>query len=452
MSDDRINLLISTIKKLYSRSAKTNIQKIFVKTHTADIALILESFSSQERLDLFLMEPSLEKRAKILSHFDGEIQKSLLAELDDEMVSKIVGLMESDDAADLLGELSEEESSKILSEMDLEDSDDVADLLSYPEDSAGGIMVSDFFSLREDISVEQAIQAIQREEDESQILFYIYITNDNGNLLGVLSLKQLLLSRKKELLKDIMNSDVITVGLDMPQADVARIVERYDFLSIPVVNMNNHLEGVITVDDVIDVIREEAEEDLLSMGQAGLDASATVLEHFRARLPWVLFAFLGGVISFLIVTLIKSNVAPDAPWDGLWGVVAYLPLVLSVGTTVGNQTSTIIVSAIISGKLDQGKVKTFFMKEITLGLIMSIIAFFLAGTLSFWVFKDQNLSLTTSIILFVQVFISTILGGFIPFAVNKLGKEAALNVIPVFNMLAETTALMLVIYCFMYVL
>ncbi|MBT4762249.1 MAG: magnesium transporter [Bdellovibrionaceae bacterium] len=452
MSDERINLLISTIKKLSSRGAKTNIQKIFVKTHTADIALILEAFSGKQQLELFEMEPSLENRAEILSHFDSETQKKLLSALDHEMVSKLVGLMESDDAADLLGELSEEESSKILSQMDLEDSDEVADLLSYPEDSAGGLMGTNFLPLGEDLTVEQAIQAIQVEEDDVPILFYIYIINENENLLGVLSLKQLLLSRKTEILKDIMSSDVISVPLDMSQTEVARIVERYDFLSIPVVNGNNHLEGVITVDDVIDVIREEAEEDLLAMGQAGLEVSASVLEHFKARAPWIVFSYFGGILSLALVSYIKADIGANESWLGLWGVIGFLPLVLSVGATVGNQTSTIIVSAIIGSKLNRGQFKTYFLKELILAFIVSTLVSFMTLGLGYWASSDIQLTISISLVLFLQVMLSSVLGGVIPFGMNPLGKEAALNIIPVFNMVAEITALILVIVCFMYIL
>ena len=206
MIDERTQVLITSVKKLFRRGAKHNIRRILSKTHEADVAVLLESFELNERIQLFYLEENEHKRASILSYLSKDPQRETLEHLPKDEVLKLVGLMDSDDAADLLGYLSEEESKEILSSMVKESSEEVADLMGYPEDSAGGLMSSKYLSLGQNLTVDEAIREIQNEENESKVAFYIYVTSETGGLIGVVSLKQLLLSKKSECLKDINDS------------------------------------------------------------------------------------------------------------------------------------------------------------------------------------------------------------------------------------------------------
>ena len=211
--------------------------------------------------------------------------------------------------------------------------------------------------------MNEAVKEIQNEEDDIGVAFYIYVINDNEQLVGVVSLKQLLLSKKSERLKSLMTTDVITVSVDMKQEKVAKVVEHYDFLSVPVVDQGNVLVGVVTVDDILDVIREEAEENLLAMGQAGLGIDASTFERLRARLGWLILSFIGGLMCFGIVYLFGFFGHKEKVMSFMWVIAAFIPLLLSIGATIGSQAATVTVGALRSGKLESKNLVNHLNKE-----------------------------------------------------------------------------------------
>ena len=440
--DERLRILSVTISKLYHRDAIDNIKKVFTKTHTADIATVLETFKPDERIDVFRLEHSLEKRAEILSHFDESVQREILDRLEKKEILKLVPLMESDDAADLLGNMSEEESKEILKAMVKEDSEDVADLLAHPVDSAGGLMTSDYLAVDQTLTVADTIKAIQDSEDENLVVFYIYVLNEGSNLVGVVSLKQLLLSKSSDQLKDLMSREVFSVSLDVYQEEVAKTVERYDFLSLPVVDNNNKLVGVITVDDILDVIREQAEEDLLSMGQAGWEVDASVKEHFKARLPWLLFAFTAGVGCFSIVYFFGSRSAVGI-MERLWLVAAFIPMLLALGGTSGSQAVTVSLGALRAGYSGTEKMKRHFKKELILGLLFSVLFGVVVFLIGESVFSYYQLSESVALVMGLQIFLSMTLGALLPMGMQRLGMDVAFASVPIFTAVADLVAVAL---------
>ena len=440
MIDERTRVLITSVRKLLRRGAEHNIRRIMSKAHEADVAVLLESFELSERIQLFYLEEREDKRASILSYLSKDPQREILEHLPKDEVLKLVGLMDSDDAADLLGYLSEEESKEILSSMVKKDSEEVADLMGYPEDSAGGLMSSEYLSLGQGLSVDEAIREIQNEENESKVAFYIYVTSEQGGLIGVVSLKQLLLSKKSERLKDIMVPEVVSVTIDAHQEQVSKIVERYDFLSLPVVDTQGNLSGVITVDDVLDVIRQEAEEDLLQMGQAGWGINVSIGEHLKARSPWVLLAFVGGALCFSVVYLfgfIKYQYSQMAP---LWLIAAFTPMLLSLGATVGGQSATVAVGVIRSNKLDMFKWSSHLGREIQLGLFFAIILGMFVWLIGEQLFSGYGLSATIALATFFQIILSIIMGSLIPFAFRRVGIDPTVASLPLFTVIADLSA------------
>jgi magnesium transporter len=260
--DARTRMLKATVSKLFRRGAEGNIRRILMRTHTADVASLLENLSTEERIAVFSHISSIDQKAEVISYLKESTQVEILSILTNPEVQEIVSRMDRDDAADLLRRLPEESSKSILNAMVKVDSEEVEELMGYPEGTAGALMSSELIALDENLTASEAIAAIQREDDD-HVAFYIYVTNKRDQLVGVLSLKQLILSRPQQVLRDIMSTDVISVQLTTPHTEVAHVVEKYDFLSVPVVDQEHKLVGVITVDDVIDVIREEATEDFL---------------------------------------------------------------------------------------------------------------------------------------------------------------------------------------------
>ncbi|MCB0422586.1 MAG: magnesium transporter [Bdellovibrionales bacterium] len=436
MNEEQSKMLVATIHKLFSRNALQNIGKIFEKTHAADIAAVLDFFSIEEAKELFQLIESQEKKSEILAHLSEERQQGMLSDLKQDEVLELVSLLEVDDAADLLGALPEEEAQTILNSMVKEVSEEVADLMAYPEDSAGGIMSTDFLALNQDLTVAEATKIIQTEDDDLPITFYIYVVNDNNNLVGVMSLKQLLLSRPHDKLKDLMHPEVITVSLSTDQEEVAKIVEKYDFLSMPVTDGLNKLVGVITVDDVIDVIREEAEEDLMSLGQAGMEHDVAFKVHFIARLPWLLLSLLNGLVCYALIYFLGVGEQDSSATLAVWQFAGFLPILLGVGMTIGNQVTTIMSGAIRAGKVDVGLPLEYLKKELLLAFSFSVL-FFLVVVLLWGALFSWDLGLYLSSALVIQVWLSFVLAVVVPIFLKKVDFDPTSASSPIFSIFSQ---------------
>lgn len=441
MIEERTRMLIATVHKLMSRGAKANIVRILKKTHAADLALLLQYLVPEERIEIFQMIDPIEQRAEVLSHMESDFQEEFVQFLSKEELLRLVALMDSDDAADLLGALPEEESKEILSQMVKEDSQEVADLMGYPEDSAGGLMSSEYLSFNQSLSVAEAIETIQKQGDAGHITFYLYVVNDNKQLVGVVSLKQLLLSKRHDSLKTLMFTDVVSARVDTDQDEVAKVVEKYDFLALPVVDGNNELVGVITVDDVIDVIRESAEEDLLAMGRAGWGVSVSFVDHLKARWPWVALAFVGGLFCFSLIFIFAkmSNTGSDV--GSLWLITAFIPLLLGLGATTGSQSSTVIVGAIRSGRFDMGKARDQIFKEFKLAAVLGLSLAMIVFSLTEWAFAPYNLSLVFALTALTQVALSVSVGSLVPILLYRAGIDPTAISVPLFTILADFGAI-----------
>jgi len=434
---ERTRLLVTTIQKLYHRGAFGNIQKILAKTHHADVSSVLQMLAEDEATEIFRLEKRPEQRAQILSYLESGFQERILAKVSATEASELVGNMESDDAADLLGRLSDDDSKTIIEGLASDESTEVVGLMSYPSDSAGGLMSSDFLSFPETGTVEQVIQALQDDESEKKVTFYVYVVNRTNHLVGVVSLKQLLLSRKSSTLRELMVTNIISVRTETDQEQVATTVARYDFLSVPVVDESNCLVGVITVDDVIDVIKQEAEEDLLSMAQAGRGVNKTWWEHVLARLPWLLATYMVGLCSFtLIRTLIGHEVFEGSH---LWAKVCLMPLLLSVGAMAGNQVATVIMGATRTGDFLGGKLLVHLGREVLTGLMWG--GFFGALTYALARFLLPLDPDPLALIVMLQIFFTVILGLVLPLAMDRMKMDALQLTPPIYASLADLGSL-----------
>lgn len=375
--DQKTKLLANSISKLLRRGAERNIRRMINKTHDADVASVLELLDTDARISVFQLVSDPERQAEILSHLGKKYQLEIAHVYEIGKLQKLLGFMDSDDAADLLGNLPDEMSQSILSGLNRDELQEVEELMSYPEDSAGGLMSSEFLTIDESFTVKQSIEKIQTM-DEDLISFYIYVISESQRLVGVLSLKQLLLSRPQDVLKDIMSTDVISVNIETDQNEVARVVEKYDFLSLPVIDENNELVGVITVDDVIDVIREEAAEDIQAMGMGGANLEESYWTHMKARIPWLLFASAGGALCFF---MLWTTLKPFEVDLRLRNAICLLPLGFFVVSTVSSQTVTMLVSFLrthaASTKRSWADLKKEFAVGISLTLLTSLV--FLIG-------------------------------------------------------------------------
>ena len=418
--DNRIKTLATSINKLNRRGAERNIRKIIKKTHVVDVAEVLESMGTESRLAIFQWIEGDERQAEVLSHLGKNSQIEIAHVLETVHLQKLLSAMESHDAADLLGQLPEEMSQNLLSGLSKDELQDVEELMAYPDDAAGGLMGSEFLTLNESLSVSRAIQEIQNQ-DEDNISFYIYVVSDSQKLVGVLSLKQLLLCRPKELLKDIMSSDVISVEVSAEQNEVAKIVERYDFLSLPVTDGVQKLVGVITVDDVIDVIRGEAEEDFYAMGLAGASFEEPTWTHLRVRLPWLILSLLGGLLCFLLLwnSLLAANIELSAVL-----CLAFLPLLFLTTDTMCSQTVTTIVGLLRARNLKGKSFRKTLKKELLIGSLVSLLA---GGLVLLFVLISQSwfpgVSYHLAALIVLQLWSSVLISMSVPLLISRVGLD-----------------------------
>jgi magnesium transporter len=330
--------------------------------------------------------------------------------------------MDSDDAADLVSLLPEERREGILAAMNAEDSQDIGKLLDYPEDSAGGIMTPDFFALDQTVTVREAIEAIQGAE-EAETVFYVYVLDDGGRLVGVVTLRQLITSTPASALRQVMNSDIIRVHVSTDQEQVARLVAKYDLLAIPVVDDEERLVGIITVDDVIDVLREEATEDVFKMAgtsQEELLYGNRVVPIARIRMPWLVVNLFGGIVTGTILWWFRATV------EEIIALVSFVPVITAMGGNVGTQSSSILVRAFATGRVDFEHLPAHLWKEVRVGLILGIVCGVLVGIAAIAWHRNPYLGAVVGLSMTVAMTVAAAMGTLAPTFFRKINIDPAI--------------------------
>lgn len=426
MQNRKVQVLAETLRKLLSCNALENIQNLLHKCHEADIAFVLESLDLENQVLLLGQIDSREKKALCLAELPLEKAVALLEKVGGEKGAEILTDVSPDDRADILEALPEDFSAEVLSFLKKDEVKEVEDLIQYAPDTAGGIMSPEFFAMPEEATVEATIRKIQEARD-AETLFYLYVVNPQGQLVGVVSLKKLILAPPSRPLKEIMDKDPIRVRLNEDQEEVAQIVARYNFLSVPVVDGANRLVGLITVDDVIDVIKEEAKEDMLLMAGADKDAleSSTLWEGLKKRIPWFALTLIGGVAASEIVLVYFKS-------DWRLGLLAgFIPLVLTMGSAMGTQTMTVVFSKVSGGRFTWSSVWGVLRKEFVLGLVIGL---FYALLLSLFFYlrhgSDFGLPGGFAAAFLAATWIAAALGCLVPFLFRRMGIDPAVITTP----------------------
>jgi magnesium transporter len=413
--------LADTMKRLLRRDAFTSLKKIVDKTHAADLSAVFHSLTPSEQHRLFKMISDIEQKGILFSELDEDIFLNLV---EDMSVDSLVGILEempNDDVADLIGRFPGEKADRILKQMDFKESEEVEDLLRYDDETAGGIMVPDFVALKEDITVGKAIQSLQEEHLDVEMPFYLYIVDEHDRLVGVSSLRQLVVVPPDSQLKDFMTTDVLTVMTDMDQEEVAKIVARYDILAVPVVDEGNHLVGIVTVDDVIDIFRREATEDILKMAGVGDEFVETksVLTSTRIRLPWLFASCIGGLVAFYVIGHFESSLS-SLPY-----LAAFIPVIMGMGGNIGTQSATIVVRGLATGRFDIGDMGRVVSKELTVGLILGVFYGLLIGTVAQVQYSTSGLTIAVGVAVLSSMSVAALVGSLVPMLFARLNIDPA---------------------------
>ncbi len=415
------DIVLQSVQRLLRRGAITNLSKMLGRMHPADIAKVVTHLSSpKEKREVFELVRGEAKRGQVLSELDGDSIQEVLADLLHSDIAWLLKDLGPDDMAYILGFLPEERGKEILALMKTEDSTEVADILKYPKDTAGGIMTTEFFSLPEDATAQEAIRRLQQATD-AEMVFYIYVTDKEEHLVGVLSLRQLLTVPPATTLKNIMTRDVISVAVDMDQEEVARQVASYNLLAIPVVEKDGKLVGIITVDDVVDVIREEATEDMLKMAGALEEDSVSKSSSFGAakmRLPWLFTNLVGSLLSGAILWYFRFTL------QEVVAIVSFIPVIAAMGGNVGLQSSTLIIRGLATGVVELTDVWTVFFREVKIGLLMGVACGIILTGVG-WAWHQAFLGMVVGASLIIAFLVSTSMATIMPIILKRMGVDPA---------------------------
>jgi magnesium transporter len=397
------------------------IRESLEEVNPADITALLYEFNSDESkyvLDLL----SLDVRSKIINDLDPDTRKKFLAIYEPKELTEIVNQLDSDDAADILNELPIKVSEGIIAGLDIDLKSQVIDLLRYDENVAGGLMAKELIKARDNWTVVQCVEEIRKQAENVTKFYAVYVVDDHDKLLGRVSLQKLILTDPKTIVKDIYDDDVVSVETHQEDSEVAEIMKKYDLESVPVVNINGQLVGRITIDDVVDVITEQAEEDrqIMSGITEDVEEDDTVWKNTRARLPWLLIGIFGGMLSARFMVFFEAELVK------ITAIAFFVPLIQATGGNVGIQSSSLIVQSLVNPSfVDEGlwkRLSKVFSVALLNGLFLSLIV--LAVTLLF--FGNQKLSIVVSIALFGVVLFSSFVGTVTPLILNRLGFNPAL--------------------------
>ena len=420
----RSELVLDSVKRLLRIGATANLLNLLQKQHPADLAQIFGSLLDNERQAVFsvLVERNPRLAMETVSEMGPEPGALLLATRSAEETAKLLQEIPSDDAAALIDYLPEELSNEVLELMRRRESQQVESLLEYGEQTAGRIMNPSVFALNEDLTVGEAITALQSSRDV-EMVFYLYVVDARRHLVGVTSLRRLLLVSPETPLKRIMTPEVISVRVDTDQEEVARQVASYNLLAVPVVDEENKLEGIITVDDVIDVIKDEATEDLLRLaGVSGDERVATPpFEAFRKRLPWLGVNLVTAFMAASVVALFEGTISR------VTALAVFMPIVAGMGGNAATQTLTVIVRGIALGELAWGgNARKALLKEATIGLASGLTLGAAAAGVAWATKQDPMLGLLLAMAMLCNMLVATIAGTLVPLGLKAMRIDPAL--------------------------
>ncbi len=418
--------LMADIEDLVSERASTILVNILTDLHPADIADIIDHLKDDDEREYVFNLLDLDTASEVILDLDSEIRHQLLEIIPQERISELVGLLDSDDAADVVAELSDWVANKVLSEMPAEESADVKELLKYPEDTAGGLMATEVVTVNRNDTIHQAIKKIRLLAKEFEDINVIYVTDDNGILCGSITLKDLITNSPRLRIYKIIEGEIFHVNVLTDQQEVANLMQKYDLISLPVVSDTMELVGRITIDDVIDVIQEEASEDIEKMaGITGTEASsASIFKVVRLRLPWLLLAFIGELLSAVVLSEFQASI------EKIIMAAFFIPIIMAMGGSAGVQSSAIVVRGLATGEIWFGQMKQRIFKEFGISVLHGLLLGLLLTLVTYLWFEDFWFGFSIGIALLIVVINATVVGGIMPFILDKIKIDPAVSTGP----------------------
>ena len=412
---------LSELSDFISNNSDKKTQSLICDLHIADIAEIIEELSIKQATYLFQLIDE-ERSAQILIEIEDETREHILSTLSSkEIANKVIENLESDDATDVLSELPKEQKEEILSLIEDDDhASDIEDLLNYPEDTAGGLMAKELIKVNENWTTIRCLKEMRKQSSEIKEVHTIYVVDNHEKLVGTLSLKRLLLTETRILINEIANYDIVSVIATEDDEEVANIMNKYDLIVMPVIDETGVLLGRITIDDVMDVVKEEAEKDyqMASGITEDVESSDSVWQLTRARLPWLLIGLVGGLLGAKVIGIFEIDKNIELAF--------FIPLIAAMGGNVGVQSAAIVVQGLANESIKINTTLSKLVKELGVALLNGIICSTIIFGATFALNYPIDLSLTVSLSLFSVIVFAALFGTFVPLTLDKYKIDPAL--------------------------
>lgn len=432
---------VNSVKEFIAHNDGENVRKIIWNMHPADIAELCKELDVDEARYIYQLLDN-EKAADVLSEMDDDERKELLEELDPEVIAKrFVDNMDTDDAVDLIRDLDEDKQEEVLSHInDIEQAGDIVDLLKYDEDTAGGIMGTEMVVVNENWSMPECLKEMRLQAEQMDDIYYVYVVDDDERLLGTFPLKMMISSPSISKVKHVMQRDPVSVRVDTPLDEVVQAIEKYDLVAIPVVDSIGRLVGQITVDDVMDQVREHSERDyqLASGISQDIETDDSVVQQTRARMPWLLIGILGGIGNSMILGNFDSTFAAHPE------MALFIPLVGGTGGNVGTQSSAIVVQGLANSSLESKDMLKHVGKEAVVAAINATIISMLVYIYNFIVYGGTApITYSVSLSLFAVVMFASIFGTIVPMTFDKLKIDPAIATGPFITIISDIMGMLI---------
>lgn len=427
---------LDEIREMIAQNNSAFIDQRVIHLHPADIAEIVDELNTEEAKYIFAHLDD-DRQGEVLMELDEDVREGFIETFNSKQIATQLENLDSDDAVDILGELSVERQLEVIAEMDEKNAAELVELLNYDENSAGGLMQTEFIRARLDWPVNRCVIELRRQAENVEKVYTIYVVDDHNRLVGLLSLKSLLFASPKTIIKDLYHEvNIISVNTSTDGEEVARIMDKYDLVSIPVVDLQKKLVGRITIDDIVDVIREEADRDfqMASGISENVEANASIWRLSRSRLPWLLIGLFGGILGAQVIGNFEVQIGQ------IPALAFFIPLVAAMGGNVGVQSSAIVVQSLANGTNQFSSILSRVKKEALLGLlngfICSVVIFLIT-----WLLETPVLGLAVSISLFTVIVFAAILGTLIPLILDKYNIDPAVATGPFITTMNDVVGL-----------
>ena len=428
------------IEEFIKEKKYTELKALLKEMKSADISAILDDLNKEEAVIVFRLL-SKEKAGMTFSYMETDMREKLIQNLTDSELKSVLDELFMDDTVDLIEEMPSNVVTRILRTVNRNDRKIINELLKYPDDSAGSVMTTEFIDLRENMTIEQALDRIRKIGTDSETIYTCYVLDKDRILKGIIDIKDILLAKEDSLIHDLMETNIISVNTLEDQEEVAKAFDKYDLYALPVVDNENRLVGIITVDDAMDVLQEEVDEDFNKMAAIAPTEDGyfetSIFKHAKSRIVWLLVLMLSSAITGAIITNYENSFAAVPV------LVAFIPMIMGTGGNCGSQSSTLIIRGLATDELELKDVFKILWKEIRVAVIVGVILALVNGLRIFVQYDSLQLAVTIGLSITVTIIMAKSIGCLLPLLAKKLKLDPAIMAAPLISTIVDILSILI---------